>query len=278
MRMILFIWVLALVPAVAQVPVARLLNASRPSSGFRVGDRFEIHIAAGPNQAISVRTSRQGRTDWSPVIASTDSAGQWSTAGQFEERDFGAWSEMWTVGGKLASPAIQFWVDTPPCLPGRQNLFMSSGPNANVSCETSEGLQTFRTPGLADPFRAPDGRLVNGRPETQTQSQYYSEILQYYMGAGIGPAGIHLQTSKGGLGDGTAELISTLIGANALTPNEIRNSLAILRSSFEKPETMLPSARVPSGTLLLLRHLREITDESGLEREIDEAIAYFQAR
>ena len=119
---------------------------------------------------------------------------------------------------------------------------------------------------------------MNGRPETQTQSQYYSEILQYLMATGIGPAGIHLQTSQGGLGDGTAELISNLIGANALTVDETRNSLAILRSSFEMPESMLPSAREPSRTLLLLLHLRDITGESGLKREIDETIAYFQAR
>jgi hypothetical protein len=273
-----FILVLAMVPAVAQVPLVRLVNASRPGSDFRVGDRFEIHIIAAPNQPISVRTSRQGRTDWSPVIGSTDSAGRWSTGGQFEKRDFGGWSEMWTVGGKLASPAIQFAVNTPPCLPGGQNFAESSGPNTIVNCETSEGLQTFVTPALADPFRAPDGRLVNGRPETQTQSQYYSEILQHLMATGIGPAGVHLQTSQGGLGDGTAELISNLIGVNALTEDETRNSLAIVRSSFEMPESMLPSAREPSRTLLLLRHLRDITGESNLRREIEETIAYFQAR
>jgi hypothetical protein len=211
------------------------------------------------------------------VIASTDSAGQWSTAGQFEKRDFGDWSEIWTVGGKLASPAIQFRV-APPCEPGAQYRAMVFGPNVMVTCETNEGVQTFVTPNSADPFRAPDGRLANGRRETRTQVQYYSEILQHYMAAGIGPAGIHLQTPEGGLGDGTAELISNLIGANALTPNEIRNSLAILRSSFEHPETMLPSAREPSRTLLLLRHLEELTGEPGLKREIDETIAYFQAR
>ena len=225
-----FILVLAMVPAVAQVPLVRLVNASSPGRDFRVGDRFEIYIIAAPNQPISVRTSRQGRTDWSPVIGSTDGAGQWSRGGQFEKRDFGCWSEMWTVGGKLASPAIQFGVNTPPCLPGGQNFATTSGPNMRVDFETSEGLQAFVTPALADPFRAPDGRLVNGRPETQTQSQYYSEILQHLVATGIGPAGIHLQTSQGGLGDGTAELISNLIGVNALTVDETRNSLAILRS------------------------------------------------
>ena len=116
--------------------------------------------------------SRQGRTDWSPVIGSTDSAGQWSTGGQFEKRDFGSWSEVWTVGRKLASPAIQFDVNMPPCLRGGQNFAETSGPNRIVNCETSEGFQTFVTPGPADSFRAPDGRLVNGRPDKKTQSQY----------------------------------------------------------------------------------------------------------
>jgi len=65
---------------------------------------------------------------------------------------------------------------------------------------------------------------------------------------------------------------------NALTEHETRNTLIIVRSSFEKPETMLPSAREPSKTLLLLRHLRDITDKSSLRGEIDETIAYFQGR
>ncbi|MFN7926053.1 MAG: hypothetical protein U0Q16_38500 [Bryobacteraceae bacterium] len=154
----------------------------------------------------------------------------------------------------------------------------TSGPNVVVTCQTSQGIRSFATPALADPFRTPDGRLVSGRPETQTQSQYYSDILQHLMAAGIGPAGIHLQTSQGGLGDGTAGLISEMIGSNALTEPETRNTLAILRSSFEMPETMLPAAREPARTLVLLRHLRDMTNESSLSREIEETIAYFQTR
>src|ERR1700736_6603674 len=101
---ILLTLVLAIVPAVAQIPLVSLLNASRPGSDFQIGDRFEIVITAAPNQRISVRTSRQGRTDWSPVVGSTDSTGRWSTGGQFEKRDLGDWGEMWTARGKLASP------------------------------------------------------------------------------------------------------------------------------------------------------------------------------
>jgi hypothetical protein len=142
---ILLALVLAIVPAAAQIPLVHLLNASRPGSDFRIGDRFEIVITAAPHQRVSVRTSRQGRTDWSPVVGSTDGAGHWSTGGQFEKRDFGSWGEIWTVGGKLASPVIQFSVN--------------------------EGTQTFATPSLSDSFRTADGRLVNGRAGEQASSK-----------------------------------------------------------------------------------------------------------
>jgi hypothetical protein len=275
---ILLTLVLAVVPAVAQVPLVSLLNASRPGSDFQIGDRFEIVITAAPDQRISVRTSRQGRMDWSPVVGSTDSTGRWSTGGQFEKRDFGSWGEIWTVGGKFASPAIQFSVNA-PCLPsGRnQSLFMS-GPNMILNCETTEGTQTFATPALSDSFRTPDGRLVNGRASEQTQEQYHSELLEHFMANGMGTTPVALQSSRGGLGDETADLISKLIGVNALNENEIRNSLAIVRAAFEKPENIQPTAKEPSRTLLLLRHLADITDPGNLKREIDETIAYFQAR
>src|SRR5580698_6058968 len=183
---ILLTLVLATVPAVAQIPLVSLLNASRPGSDFQIGDRFEIVITAALNQRISVRTSRQGRTDWSPVVGSTDSTGRWSTGGQFEKRDFGSWGEIWTVGGKLASPVIQFSVNA-PCLPSGRNQFAwTSGPNVMLTCETSEGTQTFQTPGLSDSFKTPDGRLVDGRADQQTQEQYYSMLLQDFMAGGMG--------------------------------------------------------------------------------------------
>src|ERR1035441_433012 len=50
-------------------------------------------------------------------------------------------------------------------------------------------------------------------------------------------------------------LISTLIGAHALYEDETRNLLGILHAAFEKPDTIQPSAKNPSRTLLLLRHL-----------------------
>ena len=86
------------------------------SREFQIGDRFEILITGAPSQSVSVRTTMHGRTDWSTVIGSTDSSGRWSIAGQFLKSDFGDWSQVWTVGGKLANPTIQFSVNA-PCLP-----------------------------------------------------------------------------------------------------------------------------------------------------------------
>lgn len=272
--------VLAIIPAAAQSPLVRLLNASRPiSRDFQVGDRFEILITGAPNQPVSVRTSMHGRTDWSPIIGSTDSTGRWSTGGQFEKSDFGGWREIWTVGGKLASPAIQFSVNA-PCLPGGQGQSFISGPNIILSCETTGGTQTFVTPSLSDPFRTPDGRLIPGRRTEETPGQYHTEIIQDLIAGGTEMRAdrISLQSSRGGLGDETADLISKLIGVNALNEDETRNSLAIIRAAFEKPETIQPSAKEPSRTLLLLRHLADFTDQDSLKREIAETIAYVQAR
>ena len=242
MRILLTLF-LAIVPAVAQIPLVRLLNASRPAGDFQIGDRFEIVITAAPNQRVSVRTSRHGRTDWSPVIGSTDNTGRWSTGGQFEKSDFGSWGEIWTVGGKLAKPVIQFSVNA-PCLPsGRNRSLFMSGPNMILSCETAQGTQTFATATLWDSFRTPDGRLVNGRASEQMQERYYSELLQHFMANGMGTTPVALQSSQGGLGDETADLISKLIGVNALKEDETRNSLAIIRAAFEKPENIQPTAR-----------------------------------
>ena len=273
------LFVLAIIPAAAQSPLVGLLNASRPlSRGFQIGDRFEILITGAPNQPVSVRTTMHGRTDWSPVIGSTDSTGRWSTGGQFSKNDFGSWGEVWTVGGKLASPAIQFSVNA-PCLPGGQGTFLfQSGPNTNLSCETTEGPQTFMTPSSSDPFRTPDGRLVRQATE-QTSEQYRMEIVQHFITSrDVNQTRVSLKSAGGGRGDATADLINKLIGVNALTEEETRNSLALICAAFEKPESIQPLAKNPSQTLLLLRHLAGFTDQDSLKREIAETIAYVQAR
>ena len=221
-----------------------------------------------------------GRTDWGPVVGSTDSAGRWSASGQFEKRDFGDWSQVWTVGGRLASPAIQFSVNA-PCLPGGQGFASLSGPNLALTCETADGRQTFVTPSFSDPFRTPDGRLVPGPDTEQTPEQYHTEILQHLITSrekDVNADRISLQSSRGALGDETADLISTLIGVNALSEDETRNSLAIIHAAFEKPETIQPLAKNPSRTLLLLRHMADVAGQDSLKREIAETIAYVLSR
>jgi hypothetical protein len=274
------IFTLALIPAAAQVPVVHLLSLSRPfSSEFQIGDHFEIQIMSAPRQPISVRTVRQGRTDWGPVIATTDAGGRWSTTGEFEKSDFGGWTEIWTVGGKLATPAIQFDVKA-PCLPGGKIVAFESGPNTVLTCEVGTGKdQTFATPSLSDPFRTPDGRFVLGRPNRQTPEQYHTQILNDLITAGdAGAARISLSSSRGGLGDETADLISKLIGVNALTERETKNVLAVIRSAFDKPESIANDARQPSRTLVLLQHLAELTDQNTLKQQITETIQYVEAR
>jgi hypothetical protein len=278
----LLLLVSVIIPAAAQSPLVRLVNASHPvSTDFEIGDHFQIVISGAPNQSVSVRTTRLGRTDWSPVIGSTDSSGRWTTAGQFEKSDVGDWQETWTIGGKLAGPAIRFSVKAfAPCLPGAQVFVSIFGPNTFLTCDTAEGPRTFAPPSASEPFRTPDGRLVPGRPIQQTQEQYYTEILQYFITGGkeTGPPRIALQSSRGGLGDETADLIGTLIGVNALYEDETRNLLAIIHAAFEKPETIQPSAKNPSITLLLLRQVADFTGQDSLKQEIAETIAYVQAR
>ena len=87
---ILLALLMVVIPAAAQHPLVRLVNASHPGvSGFQVGDRFEVLVTGASNQPVSVRTTMDGRTDWGPIIGSTDSTGRWSTSGQFDKSDFG---------------------------------------------------------------------------------------------------------------------------------------------------------------------------------------------
>lgn len=87
---------------------------------------------------------------------------------------------------------------------------------------------------------------------------------------------VSLQSSSGGRGDEVAGLIARLIGVNALSEDETRNVLAIIRATFEKPETIALSARVPSKTVPFLQHLADLTDQGSLKQQIAETIAYVQ--
>jgi hypothetical protein len=277
---VLFILVMASVSALAQIPLVRLVNTSRPASrDFQIGDQFQIVITGAPKLPISVRTTINGSTDWGPVIASTDDAGRWSTTGRFEKNDFGGWSEIWTVGGKLARPPISFTVQAPR-LPGGRQFQGGSGPNVFVSCETAEGQQTFVAPWNSGSLRTPDGRLIPRRkPGNMTQDEYHMDILQdliMSMGGDNTQTRVSLQSSSGGRGDEVAGLIARLIGVNGLSDDETRNVLAIIQATFEKPETIALSARVPSKTVQFLQHLADLTDQGALKQEIADTAAYVQ--
>ena len=181
---VLFALLVVVIPAAAQNPLVRLVNASHPASSvFQVGDRFEILLTGAPNQPVSVRTTMNGRTDWGPIIGSTDSTGRWSTAGQFEKSDFGSWHEVWTVGGKLASPVVQFSVSA-PCLPGRRGMAFTSGPNVMQTCETAEGSQSFSTSPGSSSFRTSDGSVVpRSSIGQEAQDVYQMGILQDFITA-----------------------------------------------------------------------------------------------
>lgn len=277
---VLLVLVVSTVSALAQTPLVRLVNTSRPASrNFQIGDEFEILITGAPKQPISVRTIMNGTTDWSPVIASTDDTGRWSTTGRFEKNDFGGGSEIWTLGGKLASPRIDFTVEA-PCLPGRPSSVVASGLPMFLSCETTEGHQTFASP--SDSFRTPDGRIVLARKQGKmTPDEYQMDILEYLItspGKDTARTRVSLRSSRGGRGDEVAGLIARLIGVNALSDDETRNVLAILHFAFEKPESIASSARVPSKTLQFLHHLADLTDQDSLKQQIADTIAYVQER
>jgi hypothetical protein len=268
----LFALAIAAIPAAAQIPLARIANTSHPAGKiFQIGDRFEILITGAPNQPVSVRTMMQGRTDWGPIVGSTDSTGRWSTTGQFEKRDFGSWREVWTVGGKLASPPVEFSV-TAPCLPGGEGLSTISGQHMAQTCETAEGRQTFVTPSSSDSFRTPDGRVVLG-----SLAGHPLEILEYLITTQQTER-ISLRALRHARGDETADSITNLIGVNALSESEIRNVLSIIRYAFAKPETLAPGTNDPARSLKLLRHLADLTSDSTLQREIAETQEYLQTR
>ena len=270
---VLTILAVSIAPAIAQHPLVQLTNVTRTAGkDFQIGDKFEIVVSGAPNQPVSVRTTVKGRTDWSPVIGRTDFNGRWSTAGQFDNADLGGWSEAWTVGGKLAEPTLRFSVSA-PCLKGGQGSAAGSGPNWVLTCDTADGRRTFATRSDSDPFRTPDGRVIPGRtPSELTREQYRMEIVEHLLGSG------ESEMRSGLLGDESGELLTAMIGPNALSEEESRNALVIIRNAFENPERIPQAAKNPSRTLLFLRNLADSTDQEPLKKQIAETIAWLQAQ
>lgn len=266
---VLFVFLIAVIPAVAQMAAVEMRNLSRPGrSKFQIGDRFEVVIHGLSDQPVSVRTTMHGRTNWGPVIGQTDAEGRWSTSGQFEKSDFGDWSEAWTVGGKLAKPVVEFGVDA-PCLKEGHHLASVSGRNYALMCDTPEGQQTFASPSDSAPFRTPDGRMVPGRGHSnQTAEQYWMETMEYRILTG------ELTGRQREFGDEAAALIAKVIGVNALTEKETRNVLAIIHAAFEEPENIPEAAREPIATFQLLQNLAGATNDEGLKEEIAETVAF----
>jgi hypothetical protein len=277
---VLFALLMVVIPAIAQHPLVRIVNASHQTSNtFQVGDRFEVLVIGAPNQPVSVRTTMNGATDWGPVLDATDSTGGWSTAGQFEKRDFGSWREVWTVGSRLASPAVEFFVDA-PCLPDKPGMGFTSGAYITKTCETAEGFRNFSTSSVPDYFRTAHARTVPGVPiEQQTQDEYQMEVLQDEITRQQPFTGtLGLRSSRGGLGDETAKLITNLIGVNGLSEGEIRNVLSIIRLAFARLENIAPGLNFPGRSLKLVRHLEDLTDDSSLKQQITETLEYLQTR
>ena len=270
-RMIrLAILILAMAPlAIAESPAVQMTNLSRPAAAdFKIGDRFEITIKAEARQPVSVRTTAtNGHTDWGPVVGWTDAAGRWSTTGEFRKSDFGDSRQVWTIGGKPADPILQVSIDA-PCVPGGEAMAIFTGMHHALHCPTTEGMQTFQTLSDTDDFRTPDGRTIPPHSQSDmTADQYHAEIIQSFIGTGPSDrpgAWLH--------GDRTAAMILEIIGVNALTNNEIRNVLRIVRAAFQTP------ANEHEKTLQLLRTLARSTDTANLKQLIAETEAWVYTR
>jgi len=255
--------------AAAQNAAVKITNTSRPgSAGFQVGDKFQIVVTAAPNLPVSVRTIRQGRTDWGPVVAYTDGSGRWSTEGRYGKQDFGEWSETWTVGGKVANPVIVVSV-TGACLPGGHAMMNQSGANVGLFCDTATGHESFVTPSDGDSFRTPDGRVIPGRTHSQMTAEEFGDevVVSAMTGNGNARPGKRLSAS--------VSSIDRIIGVNALTDNEIQNVIAISHAVFEG---QFQAKRSMPSLVALLQQLTSETDEPALQRQLSETIAFVQSQ
>jgi hypothetical protein len=260
---VLLVLAVTVIAAVAETPTVKML------SDFQIGDRFEVRITGPANQPVSVRTIRNGRTDWGPIIGWTDLAGRWSTGGLFEKSDVGGWNEVWTVGGKVANPSVQFSVSA-PCLKEGRVFLQQIGIQTILTCETAQGEQTFPSASLT--FRTPDGRLITPNETSMTREQYKAGIMSDLIGSR--EADIKL----GLLGDEAGVLLTNTIGPNALTENEARNVLSIIRDAFATPSRIPQTEKDPSSTLLFLQSLANSADSESFKQQIMDTMANLRAQ
>jgi len=255
--------------AAAQTPTAKLANLSRPdSSDFQVGDRYQVVVTGAPNLPVSVRTMRQGRTDWGPVIGYTDAVGRYAVEGQFEKQDFGDWREIWTAGGRVASPVVELSVKG-QCLPGGHALMNVSGPNVGLSCDTSIGPQSFVTPSDGDSFRTPDGRVIEGHQRSaMTAEDLRTEVVAHAI-TGEG----NVRQSK--MLSAAISSISQIVGANALSEKETRNVIAIAHAAFEGQYRAM---KAKPELIAFLQHLEKQTDQLALQQQLADTVAFVEAQ
>jgi hypothetical protein len=195
--------------------------------------------------------------------------------GQFGRVDFGDWTEVWTVGGKLASPTLQFAVSA-PCLSNGLNLTAIMSLAQSQTCDTAEGRQTFTTRSDKEAFRTPDGRIIPGRLQsTMTADQYRLDTLQNLI---VGRVSTASARELRQLGDEAAMLITKLVGANALSNDETQRALVIIRAAFERLDHLPPAMKDPTVTVPFLQALAKASDQDTLKQQIVQTITYVQRR
>lgn len=96
-------------------PVVKFTNLTHPglAPDFEPNDSFRIDVAGPPNQAVSVVQTFDGTTGSPNTFGSTDGSGNLSLSGVQPPSNVGTYTQVWSVGGIAATPAITFTVSQP---------------------------------------------------------------------------------------------------------------------------------------------------------------------
>jgi hypothetical protein len=105
-----------------------------------------------------------------------------------------------------------------------------------------------------------------------TSEQYRADVMQSLI-TSHGRA-----TKASNFGDQAGELIAKTIGVNALSDEEMRSVLSLVRAAFARPEGISQAAKGPSHTLSLLQHLQDMAGQESLKQQIVETMAFVQTR